>query len=91
MSANEPSEDELKADQKRVRERQRRSELTQALEELGATLDAVDEGYIAEGNESTARVDMIRRAVVALNRLHRENGELQEVLQSFLVSDNDQR
>lgn len=65
-----------RAEQKRQRERQRRSDLTHAFEELKELLNQVEERQYAEVDDITARVDTIRRANDALRRLMQENREL---------------
>lgn len=69
-----------KAEQKRQRERQRRVDLSQAFEELSQLLEQIGPLSHDKGDETAARVTLIRRASSSIRRLHTENQELSHML-----------
>lgn len=78
-----------KGEKKRQREKQRRSELASAFEELHALLNEIEpcnDRYRrhspAENESSTAftRLDLVRKTTETLRRVHQENVELKQTL-----------
>lgn len=76
-------DDPLKAERKRQREKQRRNYLTSAFEDLGDCLNDIEGEHLADQHdESSTRVDLLRRAISALDRFHLENGEMKHLIEN---------
>ena len=93
MSANEEDniDDSDKGERKRQREKQRRSDLASAFDELQAMLNTIEpagERYSRQSpseGESGApftRLDLIRKSTEAMRRIHHENLEMRRLLGS---------
>jgi len=93
---NKEGGDRHRSERKRKREKQRRSDLSTAFEELGSFLTEIEPG-LSEGDRKRkgkrsseaeqppgiTRLDLISQGLVVMKRLYRENKELKEAMEKI--------